>query len=317
MLRYILQRLLAVIPLIVIVTAMVFILGQYGARDLALSLTLQTNNGDFDPEMYETLREQMGLDQPVLVRYAQFIGGALRGDFGISYVLPGTPKISSLIATTLPISLQLGLAGIAILILVAVPLGTLAAFTRNSAIDQAIVTVSTIFSAIPPFVLAPLALWLIVARFRLLPVMGFGWHGLFSLETLLPAAVLAAAPMAGVLRYTRASVIEVLSQDYIVAARARGVAGLGIVAGYVFKNAMTPVLTWLGISVGRLLSGSIFVEIVFGLPGFGSVAVTAFQGGDIQTVAATTLVSMIIIILVNLVVDLMYGLLDPRVRLAT
>lgn len=102
-----------------------------------------------------------------------------------------------------------------------------------------------------------------------------------------------------------------------MAARARGLQKQHIIIGYVLKNAMTPVLTWLGISVGRLLSGSIFVEIVFGIPGFGSVAVTAFQAGDIQTVAATTLVSMVIIITVNLIVDLMYGIFDPRVRLGS
>jgi len=316
MLRYIFQRILAIIPLVLFVTAFVFILGQYGASDLALSLTIQANGGDFDAEMYETFRNELGLDQPVLIRYQKFIENALQGDFGRSLVLPGSPEISAMIVNTLPISLQLGVAALIVLVLIAVPLGVVAAFTRNSLIDQFIVTSMTFLSAIPPFVLAPLALWFIVAELRA-PLIGFGWHGFFSLDTILPAAVLAAAPMSGVLRFTRNSVIDVLSQDYVMAARARGLQKQHIIIGYVLKNAMTPVLTWLGISVGRLLSGSIFVEIVFGIPGFGSVAVTAFQAGDIQTVAATTLVSMVIIITVNLIVDLMYGIFDPRVRLGS
>lgn len=316
MLRYLFQRILAIIPLVLFVTAFVFILGQYGASDLALSLTIQANGGDFDAEMYETFRSELGLDQPVLTRYKVFLENALKGDFGRSLVLPGSPEISAMIVNTLPISLQLGVAALIVLVLVAVPLGIIAAFTRNSLIDQFIVTGVTFMSAIPPFVLAPLALWLIVAELRA-PLIGFGWHGFFSLDTILPAAVLAAAPMSGVLRFTRTSVIDVLSQDYVMAARARGLQKQHIIIGYVLKNAMTPVLTWLGISVGRLLGGSIFVEIVFGIPGFGSVAVTAFQAGDIQTVAATTIVSMVIIIVVNLVVDLMYGIFDPRVRLGS
>jgi peptide/nickel transport system permease protein len=316
MLRYTFKRIAAIIPLVIFVTAFVFILGQYGATDLALSLTLQANNGDFDAELYETLRSEMGLDQPVMVRYSQFMENALHGDFGRSYVLPGSPEISAMIGNTLPISLQLGLAAMFMLIVVGVPLGIVAGFTRNSIFDQIIVTSTTFFSAIPAFVLAPLALWLIVAELRA-PIVGFGWHGLFSTDTILPAIVLAAGPLSGVLRFTRASVIEVLSHDYVMAARSRGLRRHHIVMGYVIKNSMTPVLSWLGISVGRLLSGSIFVEIVFGIPGFGSVAVTAFQAGDIQTVAATTLVSMVIIIFVNLITDLMYGVFDPRVRLGT
>jgi peptide/nickel transport system permease protein len=141
-----------------------------------------------------------------------------------------------------------------------------------------------------------------------------GWQGLFHTTTILPAACLAVGPMLGVVRYTRASVSDVLSQEYVRAARARGLPEWQVVGKHVVKNAMTPVMTVLGLSTARLLSGSIFVESAFGFRGFGWVAVGAFRGGDIQTVAATTLVSAFIVMLANLVVDMVYSLLDPRVR---
>jgi ABC-type dipeptide/oligopeptide/nickel transport system permease component len=153
-----------------------------------------------------------------------------------------------------------------------------------------------------------------VVQFKIIPTVGTGWQGLFHRETILPAACLAVGPMLGVVRYTRASVTDVLSQEYVRAAHARGLPEWQVIAKHVVKNAMTPVVTVLGLSTARLLSGSIFVESAFGFRGFGWVAVGAFRGGDIQTVAATTLVSALIVMMANLVVDMIYSLLDPRVR---
>ncbi len=315
MIRYIIRRIVAMVPLLLIVTGCVFLLGQYGAEDLAMSVTLRATEGDFDQEIYDNLRREMGLDKPPLIRFADFIAKALRGDFGMSYVLPGNPRIDRMIATSLPVSLQLGAAAMVILIVVGIPLGVLAAIGRNKLLDYSVVTSSTILSSTPPFVLAPIALYLLVVKFNILPSVGFGWHGLFSKEIILPAACLAAGPLLGVVRYTRASVIDVLTQDYVRAARARGLSEWLIVIRHVVKNSMTPVLTWLGIATARLLAGVIFIEVVFGLQGFGQIAVQAFQGGDVQTVAATTFVTALIVMGVNLIVDLLYGILDPRVRL--
>jgi peptide/nickel transport system permease protein len=303
------------VPLLIIVTACVFLLGQYGAEDLAMSVTLRATEGDFDQEIYDNLRHEMGLDKPPLIRFANFLYDAMRGDFGISYVLPGNPRIDRMIATSLPVSLKLGAAAMLILIVVGIPLGVLAAIGRNNILDYSVVTSSTILSSTPPFVLAPIALYLLVVKFNILPSVGFGWHGFFSKEIILPAACLAAGPLLGVVRYTRASVVDVLTQDYVRAARARGLSEWLVVVRHVVKNSMTPVLTWLGIATARLLAGVIFIEVVFGLQGFGQIAVQAFQGGDVQTVAATTFVTALIVMFVNLVVDLLYGVLDPRVRL--
>jgi peptide/nickel transport system permease protein len=314
MLRYLIRRVATMLSVLIVVVAFVFILGQYGAGDLAMHLTLQMNDNMFDPEIYNSLRQQLHMDEPVLKRFTRFLGDAVRGDFGVSYILPGTPKIGRMMAVSLPISMQLGAAAMVIVAAVGIPLGVLAALSRNSLFDHLIVGLSTVLSSVPAFVLVPVALYLLVIELRILPTVGFGWHGLFSKETLLPAACLAAGPLLGVVRYTRASVVDVLSQEYVRAARAKGLSEWSVIGKHVIKNAMTPVLTVLGLSTARVLSGSIFIEIVFNLRGFGDMAVRAFQGGDIQTTAATTLVSAMIVMVANLVVDFMYGVLDPRVR---
>jgi peptide/nickel transport system permease protein len=304
------------VPLLIVVSAFVFILGQYGAGDMAMQLTLQIKGlGNFDPVLYQQLRHDLGLDKPVLVRFAEFISGAVRGDFGRSYVLPGNPEIGPTIRATLPVSAQLALAAIVIVAAVGIPLGILAAVLRNTPLDYAIVTAVTILSSIPAYVLIPLALVLLVIELRLVPTVGMGWKGLLHREVLLPAFLLAIGPIMGVVRYTRAQVADVLQQEYVWAARARGLSEWKVIARHVVRNAMTPVVTVLGMTAAHLLSGSIFVESAFGYRGFGQVAIEAFRGGDIQTVAAVTLVSAIIVMLANLVVDLLYGVIDPRVRL--
>ena len=314
MIRYLVRRVVLMVPMVLFITGFVFLLGQFGAPDLALERTLRLNNNVFDPEIYENLKINMGLDGTPIERFGRFVTNAVRGDFGVSYSLPGNPDVGRLILGSLPISLQLGLAALVLSLLVGIPAGVLSALYRNRPLDYIIVTLGTVLSSIPPFVLAPVALVLLVSTFRILPSTGFGWHGLFSVETLLPAAVLAAGPLLVVLRFTRSSVIDVLSQDYIRAARAKGLSTFSLVRRHVIRNAMTPVLSALGVVAGFLLSGTIFVETVFGIKGFGHVTVTAFQSGDVNTVAAATLVSGLIAALVNLGTDVLYGVLDPRVK---
>jgi peptide/nickel transport system permease protein len=313
--RYVVRRIATMVPLLILVTAFVFFLGQYGAGDMAMQIVLQANNNSFDPEMYAALRRELGLDQPAAVRFLRFLLNALRGDFGRSYVIPGTPEIGRIMAAALPISAQLALASVLIVMVVGIPLGILTAIWRNTAVDYGVVMVVTILSSVPAFVFVPVAMWLVVVKLKLIPSVGLGWQGLFHIETLLPAVCMAIGPILGVVRYTRASVSDVLSQEYIRAARARGLPAWRVVRGHVIKNAMTPVLTVLGLSAGYLLSGSIFVESAFNYRGFGWVSFNAFRGGDIQTVAASTLISALIIMSANLVVDLLYGFLDPRVKL--
>ncbi|WP_421725045.1 ABC transporter permease [Bauldia sp.] len=315
MLLYVLRRLLLMIPMVVFITAFVFLLGQFAAPDIAFERTIRLNDGVFDPEIYETLRVNMGLDGSVLERFGRFIAGAVTGDFGVSWTLPGNPEIGPLILKALPISMQLGAAALVMALAVGIPLGVLAAAYRGKFGDYATVTVATILASIPPFVLAPLALVLFVTTIPILPTTGFGWHGIFSVEAILPAALLAVGPLIIVVRYTRAAVIDTMAREFIRAARAKGLAERLVIGRHVLKNSMTPLLSAIGVIAGFLLSGTIFIETVFGIKGFGFVSVTAFRSGDINTVAAATLVSGMITAIVNLVTDLCYGVLDPRVRI--
>jgi peptide/nickel transport system permease protein len=315
MLRYILRRLITMIPLLVLITSLTYFLGQYGAGDLAAYLTTQEGGGKFNWDAYYKIRAELGLDDPPIVRYGRWLSGAVRGDLGKSYVLLGQPDVTYLLKKALPVSMQLGLAALAIVAVLGIPLGVSAAVMRNGPLDYLIVGSSTVLASVPTFVLAPIAMIVIVLNLKLLPSVPLGWHGLFDSRTILPALVLAAGPLLGVVRYTRASVLEVLSQEYVRLARAKGLPERLVVVKHVVKNSMTPVLTVLGLTAAGLVGGSIFVEQIFNLPGFGSLAGRALQMGDLQTSTGTILVSGLIIMVANLLVDLCYGLLDPRVRL--
>jgi peptide/nickel transport system permease protein len=316
MFQLLLRRLAAILPLIVIVTSFVFLVGQYGAGDLAAYLTIQRSGGRIDPELYQATRERLQLDDPVLVRYGRWLGAALGGDLGRSYVGIGEPEITSLIVKAFPITLQLALVALMFVVVVGVPLGVAAALTRNGPLDYAIVGLASLLSSIPPFVFAPVAMIVLVNQLHILPSVGLGWDGMFSQKVILPALCLAAVPLLNVVRFTRASLLEVLGQEYVRAARARGLSEWQTLRWHMLKNTFTPVLTVLGLTAGQLLSGAIFVETIFNLQGFGTLTNKAFQTGDIQTLTAIALVSAVAILCINLAVDLLYGLLDPRVRLA-
>jgi ABC-type dipeptide/oligopeptide/nickel transport system permease component len=315
MIRYLIRRLLAMIPLIVFVTSMTFILGQYGAGDLAAYLTIQQSGGILDMGKYYEMRATLRLDDPVIVRYGRWLWNALHGDLGRAWTRIGQPGVTYLIKKAIPVSFQLGIAALVLLIVIGVPLGVLAAVAHNTVIDYFLVSLATIISSIPGFVLGPIAMIVLVAQLHILPRVGLGWHGLFSVDTLLPALVLAAGPILGIVRYTRFSVLDVLSQDYVRAARAQGLTEWMVITKHVIKNAMTPVLTVLGMTAAGLVSGSIFVERIFNLQGFGTLAGAAIEGGDLQTSTGVLLVSAFVVMFANLGVDMMYGLLDPRVKL--
>ncbi len=164
MLNYILRRLLAMIPLLVVITSFIFVIGQYGSGDLAAYLTEHENGGRFDPVVYQSFRQRLHLDQPVYVRYGEWVVQALHGDLGVSYVSQGEPSISYMIGQALPISLEIGAAALVLVIIVGIPLGMLAAIFRNTPLDYGIVGVVTVLSSVPLFVLAPLAVYFFVIQ---------------------------------------------------------------------------------------------------------------------------------------------------------
>ena len=316
MLRYIIRRIVGLVPLLFVITAFVFIVGQYGAGDLAAYLTFQRSGGKFDQGLYDRYRQELGLNDPVMVRYGRWVWSAMQGDLGRSYVSIGEPAITNLLAKSLPITLQLALAALVLVTITAVPVGVATAFYHDSLFDKVMVSASSVLSTVPSFVLAPLSMIVLVNQFHLFPSVGLGWHGLFSQEVILPAACLAAGPFLNMVRFTRTSVLEVLSQEYIRASRARGLSELQVVLRHVIRNSLTPVITVLGLTASQLVGSTLFIEAIFNLQGFGQMTGKALALGDIQTATASALVGTLIVLAANLIVDLLYGWVDPRVRIS-
>jgi peptide/nickel transport system permease protein len=309
-LKYTAQRVFLFVPTVLAVLAITWSLGYYGPGDPA-----RIALGQFwtDERLYQRAREAMGLDKPLWYQYGNYVVRAAQGDLGTSWMRRQGMPVSSLIGETLPISAQLGLAGLFLLVLLGIPLGILAAIKRNSWLDYLIVSGSVTFYSIPAFVLGPLLMIVLVLWLRILPSVGLGWHGLFSRETIMPAIVLAAGPLLLLVRQVRAGVIEVLNQDYVRTARAKGLSELTIVRRHVLRNAVTPALTVVGLIAGQMLTGSLFVETIFGIPGFGSLTVDALRQKDFPILMGTTMVAAMFIILSNLIVDVLYRVIDPRV----
>lgn len=305
------RRLLLTLPIVAAVIVITFTLSFYGPGD-----PLRTYYGEqydsLPPATVAQLRHQYGLDRPYFVQLGDYIWDVLHGDFGKSILL--NQPVGRSMAHALPITLQLGLAALILILGIGIPLGVAAALRQNSLIDHSVVFSATMLATIPPFVLAPLLMILLILKLGVLPST-VGWGGIFSIKSLLPVVTLAVGPLVGVVRYTRLSVIETLTQDFVRTARAKGLSTRSIVFRHVLPNALTPVLTAMGGIVAGLITGSIFLETIFAIPGFGGQAVRAVTGSDYPMILGTTMVGTLIVVLSNLIVDLLYGVLDPRVRL--
>jgi ABC-type dipeptide/oligopeptide/nickel transport system permease component len=308
MLRYITVRLLYFVPVLFVVSFFTFAVGFYGPGDPIRVLMKENWN---DEETYQILRRKYGFDRPFLVQYGDYMLKAVQGDFGRS-VLRAMP-VRDLMLPSLAVTAQLGLAALASLSLFGIGLGVIAALKQNSWIDYTIVTGSIILQSIPVFVLAPILMFILVLDLRLMKTPS-GWDGLFSSKTLLPIFLLTALGLLVVVRQTREAVISARSSDYVRTARAKGLRERTILWRHVLKNAMSPVLTTIGLLSSWLLTGSIFIESIFSIPGFGSLYYGALKTRDYPVLIGTTLVVTLIVMLMNLIVDVCYVLLDPRAR---
>jgi oligopeptide transport system permease protein len=304
MLTYSLRRLTAAIPtLFVIVTLAFFLirLAPGGPFDLERPL---------DAKILENLNQIYGLDQPLHVQYGMYLKALLVGDFGPSYIMHDF-KVRELFAKGLPVSIRLGLSALSLALLVGGSLGVLAALKQNRGADYAVVGLSTIGITVPTFVVAPIlqivfGLWL-----AWLPVAGWG-DGAFR-HTLLPVIVLALPQIAIIARLTRASMIETLRANHIRTLRAQGL-GVMTVVRHALRGAMLPVVSYLGPAAAALLTGSVVVETIFGLPGIGRYFVEGALNRDYTLVMGTVVVVAVFVLLFNLLVDILYAVLDPRVR---
>jgi len=310
MLALIIRRILTFIPMLLVLAFFTFVLSYYGPGDPVRLIMGENWSSD---DVYQQLRKQYGLDRPLLVQFWDYVTGALRGDFGRSYIQ--RVSVGELIGKALPISAQLALASILIIAAGGIALGIIAALWQHRWPDTLIGLGAVIAHSIPAFVLAPVVLVTLVLKLKLIAT-PTGWHGFFSVQTFVAASIIAAGPLLGVIRQTRTSIAEVMGEDYVRTARAKGLSEPHVLAGHILRNSLAPVTTSLGLTFGYLLGGSIFVESAFAIPGLGQLFFSAIRTSDYPLLTGATIVSAFWIMVMTLVVDVLYGLFDPRVRLS-
>lgn len=311
MLRTLLRQVLYVIPTLLLVTVAVF-----GLIHLVPGNPAQVIAGaDAPPDEVRKLEEELGLTRPLHVQYGIYLGNVLRGDLGYSYFYKR--KVSDLILERVPATLQLGVLALAISALVGIPLGIVAARRPGSAADTFSGLIALVGVSVPNFWLAILLISLFAVELRWLPVSGRGDPGslLGSLSHMvLPGIVLGTSLVASTTRLTRASMIEALSQDFVRTARAKGLSDRVVVYKHGLRYGMIPIITNLGLQVGVLLGGSIVTETIFAWPGIGRLVMTAINQRDFPVVQGIVLIAAMAFVFVNLIVDALYTVIDPRVR---
>lgn len=303
MFAFLISRLLYAVAVVLGVSIAVFFLIRIGGDPSALFLPPEASL-----EEIANFRHLMGFDRPLPVQYFEFISRAVQGDFGMS--LRYEQPAMQLVLDRLPATLELSGVALAMAILVAVPLAILAAAFRGSAMDRTSLLVSLIGQSFPAFWLAIMLILIFSETFQILPPSGRGsWQHL-----IMPAVVLATYSTAIITRLLRSSMIEVLQSDYIRTARGKGVSERRIILKHALRNAAIPTLTVIGLQVGALLGGAVITEEIFAYPGIGRLAIQAIANRDFTVVQAFVLLMAVIIVGINLLVDLSYGLLDPRLR---
>lgn len=260
------------------------------------------------PERIADLHEKLHLDDPVLVQFGRFVWNAMHGDFGVSF--RGQKSVLDSILSRFPSTAELALAGITIAIVIGIPLGMLAAWKHGTFFDRAIMVLSISVLSIPVFWLAILLLYVFGVW--------LGWVSVTNSEGLsaliLPAFCLALSPAATLVRMTRSSILETLTEDYVRTARSKGLKEQMVMARHVLRNAMIPIITLLGLMVGGLLTGAVFIESVFARSGLGRFIIQAIAARDYPEVQGAVLFAATVIVTLNLLVDLLYAVIDPRIR---
>ncbi len=305
MARYLLGRLAGILIVFFIVSVVIFLLmhaipgGPYNEDKVPLSAEAKAN-----------YLRKYGLDRPLVEQYFLYMGNALRGDFGVPFQSP-TETVTGLIARTWPVSASLGIAALLVAIPLGLLLGILAAARQNTWLDYATSATATLGLTVPNFVVAVWLVLLFAVQLKWLPTGGWGqWY-----HYIMPVAALALAPMALTARYTRTSILEVSRSDYIRTARSKGLTDRQIMVRHTLRNAMIPLLTILAPQIPNLITGTIFIESIFRVPGLGKFFVSSILGRDYPMIMALLLLVAVLWSLVYLLTDILYTIVDPRVRL--
>jgi ABC-type dipeptide/oligopeptide/nickel transport system permease component len=304
MLRYLLRRLLLTIPVLIGVATLVFALIHFIPGDPAQAILGEAAS----PEDIAQLRERLGLDKPLLVQYGSFLRGLLRGDLGVS--LRNDQPVTQQILERMPATAELAFAAMFVAVAIALPLGIVAAVWRGTAVDFSAMTLSLVGISVPNFWLGPLLAIVFAVELGWLPVGGRGTLA----HLVLPAITLGAALAAILARMTRASLLEELREPYVLAARAKGVSRARAVLRHAFRNSLIPIVTILGLQFGVVLTGAVITETIFAWPGIGRLLIQSISFRDYPTVQGCVLLIAVTYVGVNLITDLTYGFLDPRMR---
>jgi peptide/nickel transport system permease protein len=312
MLPYIGRRLLATIPVMAVVAIFVFLLLRLAAGDPAAIIA-----GDSATARdVAQIRERLGLDEPIVRQFGIWLGRILRGDFGESFFFKKT--VAELIVARLEPTLALATCTLVLAVSTAVPLGVLAAWKRGSWIDRFVMGLSVLGFSVPVFVIGYMLMYLFAIQFAWLPVQGYqrladGFGG-FIQRLILPSIALALIYVALIARITRASMLEILNADHVRTARAKGLSETPVLLRHVLRNAAVPIVTVIGFGVALLIGGVVVTESVFSIPGLGRLTVDAVLARDYPTVQAVVLLFSVVYVLINLLVDVTYTFLDPRIR---
>lgn len=304
---YVIRRLAWTPALLLIVALITFLLGTYGPGDPVEVLQGQYNN----PEVVERIRQQRGLDRNVFVQYGVYIWNVVQGDLGESYKYRDR-TVAELIGKRIWVSAQLGLAASIVALSLGIPLGVFTAIKQGTWIDVTTVSITLFFMSLPVFITAPVLLLAFGLWLGILPIQG--WGGFFDTRIIMPALVLGVPGIAVITRLTRASTLEVLSQDYVRTARAKGLSEFVVRRRHILRNSLIPVFTVVGLSLATLVEGSFITEGYFGIPGIGSLAIEAFFSRDYPVITALVLIIAAAFVAANLIVDVGYRFLDPRIR---
>ena len=312
MLNLIAKRIASAVPMLLLVSFFVYALVDLVPGDAAAVLA----GDNATPEQIEQTRQALGLDQPLIVRYLDWLGGALTGDLGTS--LYSSQSVVQILGERLPVTLSLTLVTMLIVVAVGLPAGIFAAVHPNSWLDRTLTVLSSVAMAVPPFIVA-LALVIPLAILSpIFPATGYApladGAGVWLQHLILPAIAIAAISAAELARQTRASLIDVLGKDYIRTTRAKGLLRSTIIGKHGLKNAGVPIITVLGLQVSRVLAGAVTVEFVFALPGLGTLAVSSVFSRDVPVILGIVMLCAVLIVLINVLVDATYGYLNPRVR---
>ena len=314
MLNLFLRRVLVAIPTILLISVFVFALQKLLPGDPVLAMAGEER----DPVALAAIREQLGLNDPLPVQYFRWLAGALQGDLGTS-LRTGQP-VTQLIVQKLPVTLQLGVMALLIALVIGIPAGIISAVRKGTVTDYPANMVALSGMSIPNFWLGIMLIMLVSVRWQLLPASGYvppTQDFVQSMRTMImPAFVLGTGLAGALMRHTRSSMLGVLKQDYVRTARAKGVPERRVVLKHAFRNALTPIVTLTALLFGELIAGAVLTEQIFTIPGFGKLVVDAVFTRDYAVVQGVVMVTAVGFILMNLVADMLYILLNPRLRAA-